>query len=85
MTPRELELTDALTGIEVALEKARYVMQEVIERFFDKFNPDKEDEGKRILYEFKRYAAFARVVDDILYDMESIRPHADAVGEEGEA
>lgn len=67
-TAYELNLIDALALVTEKLEDARYLMQEIQEEYFDKFDPDDKD-GLNIAWDCPRYAAFFRIlmlsVDDI--------------------
>lgn len=68
-TAYELNLIDALALVTEKLEDARYLMQEINEEFFDKFDPDDDEDKFDITWEYPRYAAFFRIlmlsVDDI--------------------
>ena len=63
-----LHLIDATDLAIEKLEDARYLMQEIQEEYFDKFDPDDKD-GLNIVWDCPRYAAFFRIlmlsIDDI--------------------
>lgn len=64
-----LHLIDATDLAIEKLEDARYLIQEINEEFFDKFDPDDDKDRLNITWEYPRYAAFFRIlmlsVDDI--------------------
>lgn len=68
-TEYELNLIDALVLVTEKLEDVRYLMQEINEEFFDKFDPDDDKDRLDIAWDYPRYAAFFRIlmlsVDDI--------------------
>ena len=68
-TAYELNLIAALALVTEKLEDARYLIQEINEEFFDKFDPDDDKDRLNITWEYPRYAAFFRIlmlsVDDI--------------------
>lgn len=60
---------DKLVGAAVALDSALYLMQNITEDFFCKFNPDSEKDKFAILWEFSRYRAFVQAVNGLLADI----------------
>lgn len=72
------DLAESLSDVEFALEKARYVMQHIMEEFFLKKRPE-SDRCSVVGYDLRRYAAFASVVDDLLDQIASDLPKSDWV------
>lgn len=66
MSSKELAMDDALTAIGIEIEKARVLVDEVQEEYFDRYDAGKNDEMWRILYDFKRSGVLNRIVQDIL-------------------
>ncbi len=53
---------DNLTGSAIAIDAAEYIIQDILEDFFDCYNPAVKDDQFRILYEFPRCRAKANVL-----------------------
>lgn len=53
---------DELIGSAIAIDSAKYIIQELLEDFFECFNPQDEDDQFRIIYEFPRHRAKANVL-----------------------
>lgn len=60
---------DELIGAAVNLDSVLYLMQDIIEDYFCKFNPDSDEDKFAILYEFSRYRAFTQAVYELLYSI----------------
>lgn len=60
---------DELIGAAVNLDSALYLMQNITEDFFLKFNPDSADGKFAILCEFDRYRAFIQAVNELLFSI----------------
>lgn len=58
------DLLDALGTVREALKKARYLMQELVEGYFEKYDPDKDVWA--IKYDFERRGVFANLLCDQL-------------------
>ena len=69
MTASErLTLIDSIGEIECFIEKARYLHDEIANRFFTK-DPTQQAGVLAICYDFKRYAAFHDMLGDLLSDV----------------
>lgn len=66
------ELVTAIDSMRITLEKARYLMQEIDEEYFEQFEPKKDQFS--ILHGFCRYRAFVRLLDDCIRNLESEIP-----------
>lgn len=53
---------DELIGSAIAIDAAGYIMQELMEDFFESYNPQNEGDHFKIIYEFSRYRAKANVL-----------------------
>ena len=53
---------DELIGSAIAIDAAGYILQDIVEDFFDHFNPQNEGDHFKIIYEFSRYRAKANVL-----------------------
>lgn len=74
------ELCNSLEEVSMSLEKAVYILQEISEEYFEKFDPDDKEGKFAIVYEFKRRRAFTRVLTDLLHQIEADLPAVDWVG-----
>lgn len=61
---------DELIDIEVDLDSISYLMQEITEDFFIKFNPESNKDISGILWEFSRNRAKAMTVYDLILKMQ---------------
>ena len=61
-----------LLGVAGAVEVSRCLMADVIQEFFDPFNPDTQDGRACIAMEYKRNRARAQAVFDQLRDAQAI-------------
>lgn len=71
-----VECEDILNQIAVAVDKAKYTLQEITDRYFDKFDANKKEDQYYILYDFNRHRAFARILDDLLDDIANLLPES---------
>lgn len=53
---------DDFIGSAIAIDSAQYIIQDLMEDFFDCFNPQDKEDQFRIVYEFPRYRAKANVL-----------------------
>ncbi len=74
MTIQErIHLSDDISSARAALEKARYMHQEIADRFFS-LDPATSEGAFRLHYTFPRYAAFFDILGDLLANMAAILP-----------
>lgn len=79
MTASErMSLSDDLGSAALALEKARFIQQEIQSNFFDL--KETTDEGAfAIRYSFHRYAVFCDMLGDVLASLAAILPSSEWV------
>jgi len=61
-------LEDEISEIQIALQKAQYILQDIVDKFFSCPDPEKKSAG--IIYEFPRNAVKAEIVYDYLREMD---------------
>lgn len=60
-------ISSTLIEIEIALEKASYVQQEVVREYFGKLNIRKDKEIQHyVIWDYDRYDVFSQIVEDNL-------------------
>ena len=59
---QHIELCDALTAVNVVLERADHLIQAMLEDFFNKYDPDDNKDAFAIRYVFPRMRAFASLL-----------------------
>lgn len=77
--PDRNELVNSLDEVSIALEKAQYIMQEISEDYFEKYDPNDKEGKFAIVYEFRRMRAFFRLSYDLSYQIKSALPSSDWV------
>lgn len=61
------DISSTLVEIEIALEKARYIQQEVVHDYFGKINiRDDKDTQQIVIWDYSRYDIFSQIVEDNL-------------------
>lgn len=61
------DISSTLVEIEIALQKARYIQQEVVHDYFGKINiRDDKDTQHIIIWDYNRYDIFSQIVGDNL-------------------
>lgn len=64
------EISDMALEMEIALEKALYMSEEVIERYFSKSNIHSDKESQLyIIHEYQRNEVFSRIAVDNIREM----------------
>lgn len=63
------EAKDELTFSAFLLDQAQYIMQDVMERFFELLNSDNSEDLVKIVWEFKRNRARCRTVFRCICDI----------------
>lgn len=66
------ELVNTIDSMRITIEKARYLIQEIDEEYFEQFDPERDQLS--ILYGFRRYRAFVRLLDDCIISLNSEIP-----------
>lgn len=80
MTDTEKRLAQVSEAASLAarlLDSANYIMQDVQEDYFERYNPAQEDDAAAIRFEFSRNRAMIFAISRLLIDAE------DALGEAG--
>lgn len=76
----KVELCDSLTAVELALNKARLLYDEIKGAYFDKYDPttiSKTDCATGLIYEHPRYSTFLDMLGDYLQEVAAHLPTAD--------
>ena len=60
-------LMDNISQIDIELDKARTIMQELIEGYFNKYDCNSQDDWLCITWGYERYGAFADILSDYIY------------------
>lgn len=61
------DISSTLVELEIALEKARYIQQEVVHDYFGKINiRNDKDTQQIVIWEYNRYDVFSQIVEDNL-------------------
>lgn len=71
------ELVDSLTDVDMALEKAQCIMQEISDEYFEKYLTGNKENEFSIVFEFRRNRILFRVLSDIFYQIKSVMPAPD--------
>lgn len=83
MTATEkMELCDSLDAVSLALNKAKYLYDEIKGAYFDKYDPTmsgKADCATGLVYEHPRYTTFLDMLGDYLHEIEAHIPSTDWV------
>ena len=61
------KLIDTISQIDIELDKARTIMQELIEGYFNKYDCNSQDDWLCITWGYERYGAFADILSDYIY------------------
>ena len=76
----KVELCDSLTAVELALNKARLLYDEIKGAYFDKYDPttiSNADCATGLIYEHPRYSTFLDMLGDYLHEIEAHIPSTD--------
>ena len=76
----KVELCDSLTAVELALNKARLLYDEIKGAYFDKYDPTMSgnaDCATGLVYEHPRYTTFLDMLGDYLHEIETHIPSTD--------
>ena len=71
---QHIELCDALTAVNIILERTDHLTQAMLEDFFNKYDPDDDKDAFSIRYVFPRMRVFASLLRDQLIAIESKLP-----------
>lgn len=64
------ELGGKLVDLELKTERARTVLQDVLENYFDRCEPEKDE--YKIVFGFQRNGIYCDIVDDYLHEIERL-------------
>lgn len=67
---RENELEDAITDIEIQINRAGYMSQEIMDRFFCKVDENENQKRQRVSWEFGRHSAFMELLNSCIYNIQ---------------
>jgi len=76
----KVELCDSLDNATLALNKAKYLYDEIKSAYFDKYDPatsGKADCATGLVYEHPRYSTFLDMLGDYLHEIEAHIPSTD--------
>ena len=65
-------LDDELISMQLRLERAEIILQEVAESYFEAFDPKTEEGRFGIAFSYARYKIYAEIVSDYLYEIRLI-------------
>lgn len=74
-------LMDNINQIDIELDKARTIMQELIEGYFNKYDCNSQDDWLCITWEYERYGSFADILNDYIYNIWKLVRSVDKAGE----
>lgn len=67
------KLQDDVAQIEILLNRLNFMQQEVVEEYFDKYQPNKnEDDRFSVCWEHERYGVFSNIVQQLIHDTEKV-------------
>lgn len=75
----QIDFSNCLGQIDTALDNAHYLIQELLDEYFNKLEPSDAGGRLAIAFEFPRYRAFARMLRDCLVQIRSVLPSSDWV------
>ena len=76
----KMELCDSLDNVTLALNKAKYLYDEIKSAYFEKYDPtlkNKTDCATGLVYEHPRYTVFLDMLGDYLHEIEAHIPSTD--------
>ena len=68
MSEREVELEDGLTFAFIAIDRAKQLLNDTVDDFFNGYNPDDKSNYPKIIDDFSRYRAYAECADMLICD-----------------
>ena len=71
-----IDYEDIVHQIAITVDKMQYVMQELSEGYFEKYNTKNSEWQVFIAYDFTRRRAFARILDDLITDIIRLLPES---------
>lgn len=64
-------LEDAISTAVDTLTKARFLLQEILEGYFEAFDPTTQEGRTAILYDWERRKAFSQILHGLLWEVTS--------------
>ena len=64
-----IELSNKFSELQLEIEKAHALVDEITNDYFREYDPDKEEDGLKIVYEYKRKRPFADMLSDYVYSV----------------
>jgi len=76
-TTELLHLQNAIGEISIEIEKARYILQDIVEDYLEAVRPTKKQQAEQLLYDRPRASAKGQILTDILYKIHVILAEVD--------
>lgn len=74
-------MNDAIFTAGIAIKQARFLIQTILDGFFDKYDPKNKEDGYAIRYDFERQQAFAVILAEKIQTIEDLLKAAEGVQE----
>lgn len=65
----KLEICDNVGLLSEKLEDIGYLMQEIREKYFDKYDRKREKDALGIVWDYDRYASLCRILSNCIYEV----------------
>lgn len=72
-------MNDSILMAGITIKQARFLIQLILDGFFDKFDPNDKKDGYAIRYEFERHQVFASILAEKIQVTEDILKAAEGV------
>lgn len=73
------DLETALERVKDMMDRARYMMQEITDGYFDKFNPNDREDAIAMRYDFQCKRAFALAAESLMCNIMAELPQPEYV------
>lgn len=78
-------LEDEIYDLKETAEKCSVIMREIMDGYFEKYNPSGKDAVSYIALDFKRIGTFASILDDIILNLNKDIDKIDSLSDEKES
>lgn len=68
MSKREIELEDGVLFAFIALDRAKHLIEDTVDDFFDSHNVDNENSHRDIIFDFNKYRAYMECANMLICD-----------------
>lgn len=75
-TEREIELEESITNAFAAAKRARYLIDEMTDEYFERNNEKNKDDQVFIIHFFDRYRAYSELISNSLWEVCNILSEA---------